>query len=209
MFTIVMQPNKELIITNGVTIYERECNVDVLRFLVPHQYTEGAEVFNLAEYVAVCKIKTVSGKVYTEYMTCEELPYRDRLDYRLKLDATFTAQAGTNTLYLTFLKAVEQDDGTTIPKVLHSGNCHIEVQRKEEFIFIPDESLQAVDVLLLKIDDKMNKLDSMVEEINDEKAEDIEIIDNEIWLTRRDTVTGEIIKLGDPLSAGSHVWETM
>lgn len=209
MFTIVMQPNKELIITNGVTIYERECNVDVLRFLIPPQYTEGAEVFNIADYVVACKVKTASGKVWVQKLECEEVSYKGRLDYRMNLDADFTQSAGMNTIYLTFLKAITQEDGSVKEHVFHSGDIHIEIQRKDEYVFIPDKSLQMIDQMILALNERMNKLDSMVEDVSELRANDIEIIDGEIFAGYKDPETGEFTPMGDSISASSHMWEEM
>ena len=209
MFTICMNMDKSLIITNSVTLYERETNTDVLRFLIPPQYTEGSQVFNIADYVVVCKVKTATGKVWVEKLECESVSYKDRLDYRMTLDSDFTQAAGMNTLYLTFLKAVTQEDGSVKESVFHSGSVSIEIQRKDEYVFIPDKSLQAIDQMLLALDERMNKLDSMVEDVSELRANDIEIIDGEIFAGYKDPETGEFTPMGDPISGVSHMWQEL
>jgi len=164
---------------------------------------------NIADYVVVCKVKTATSKVWVEKLECEPVSYKDRLDYRMALDSDFTQAAGMNTLYLTFLKAVTQEDGSVKESVFHSGSVNIEIQRKDEYVFIPDKSLQAIDQMLLALDERMNKLDSMVEDVSELRANDIEIIDGEIFAGYKDPETGEFTPMGDSISAGSHLWEEM
>lgn len=195
MYTICMNNDKSLIVTNPVPIYEKETGVDVIRFLIHPQYTEGAEVFNIADYIVVAKIKTASDKVYTEKLECEPITYRDRLDYRMAVTIDFTEFAGTNMLYLTFLKAVAKDNGTTQEAVMHSGNVYIDIQKKEEFVFIPDKSLQAFDQMMLAVDEKMNQLKDM----NTKKADNI-MLDtetNEIYLTSDGEIVGNKVSIDD------------
>lgn len=195
MYTICMNNDKSLIVTNSVPIYEKETGVDAIRFLIPPQYTEGAEVFNIADYIVVAKIKTASDKVYTEKLECEPVTYRDRLDYRMNVTIDFTEFAGTNMLYLTFLKAVEQADGTTQEAVMHSGNVYIDIHKKEEFVFIPDKSLQAFDQMMLVVDEKMNQLKDM----NTKKADNIMLNTEtkEIYLTSDGEIVGDKVSIDD------------
>lgn len=195
MYTICMNNDKSLIVTHPVPIYEKETGVDTIRFLIPPQYTEGKEVFNIADYIVVAKIKTASGKPYTEKLECEPVAYRDRLDYRMNVTTDFTEFAGTNMITLTFLKAVEQDDGTTQEAVMRSGNVYIDVQKKEEFIFVPDKTLQAFDQMMLVVDDKINQL----KRINAQKADNI-MLDtetNEIYLTSDGEIVGNKVSIDD------------
>lgn len=208
MLTICLQENKSLIITRPVKIFERECNVDFIRWLIPTQYTESNQVKNLADYIITVKIKCPDGRTWCEQLKPEETLYKDRLDVRQQITSDFTQVAGNVQMYLTFAKVVEQTDGTKKGDIFHTEDVIVEVSAKEEFIFIPDKSLQAVDQIILELADKINQVENMVDSINDDKAEDIEIIDGEIWLVRYDE-NGEPIKLGDPISAKSHVWSEM
>lgn len=195
MFTICMSMDKSLIVTKSLIFYEKETNVDVIRFLIPPQYAEGKEVFNIADYIVVCKIKTASGKVYTEKLECEPTEYKNRLDYRMNVTIDFTETAGTNILYLTFLKAIEQEDGTTQEAVFHSGSVSINIQQKEEFIFIPDKSLQAFDQMMLAMDEKMNQ----IKNLNASKADGLKLDTdtNEIYLTSEGEVIGNKVSVND------------
>lgn len=65
MYTIVMQEDKSLIVTQAVTIYQRETNVNTLCFLVFPTITEEGAQRNIAEYLVVLKMKTPDGKVLT------------------------------------------------------------------------------------------------------------------------------------------------
>lgn len=208
MLTICMQNNKSLIVTRPVKIFEKECNIDYIRWLIPTQYTESTEVKNLAEYIITVKIKCPDGRTWCEQLKPEETLYKDRLDVRQKITSDFTQSVGTVTMYLTFARVIQDEAGAKQGDIFHTENVTVEVYRKEEFIFIPDKSLQAVDQIILELSDKINQVEDMMDNINDDKAEDIEIIDNEIWLVRYDS-EGNVIKLGDPIDNPESVWEDM
>lgn len=208
MLTICMRNNKSLIVTRPVKIFEKECNIDCIRWLIPTQYTESTEVKNLAEYIITVKIKCPDGRTWCERLTPEDVLYEDRLDVRQKITSDFTQTAGTVTMYLTFARVIQDETGAKQGDIFHTEDVTVEVYRKEEFIFIPDKSLQAVDQIILELSDKLNQVEDMVDNINDDKAEDIEIIDNEIWLVRYDS-EGNVVKLGDPIDNPESVWEDM
>lgn len=209
MYTIQMNSNKSLTATNRVTLFEKETNVDTIRWLIPPQYTEGATVKNIIDYVVTVKVKCPDGRGWVELLECEDVLYKERLDYRMPVTSDLTQVAGTVTMYLTFTRVVELEDGTKTSDVFHSYDINIQIQKKEEFIFIPDKTLQAVDQLILKISNEIDRVENIVSDVNNDKAEDIEIIDGQIWLTRKDPETGETILLGDPISASSHVWQEL
>lgn len=209
MLTICMRNDKSLIITRPVKIFEKECNIDYIRWLIPTQYTESTQVKNLAEYIIVVKIKCSDGRTWCEQLKPEDILYEDRLDIRQKITSDFTQSAGAVTMYLTFAKVIQDETGEKQGDIFHTENVTIEVCRKEEFIFIPDKSLQAVDQIILELSDKINQVEDMVNNMNNEKAEDIELVNGQIWLTRTDKETGETVLLGDPISASSYIWSEM
>lgn len=209
MYTIVMHDDKSMHVTNAVPLYEKETNIDVFRFLLPTQYAEGAELYNLADFVVACKVKTPSGRLFVYKLDCEDVTYKDRLDYRLVIGADITQFAGTVEMYLTMLRVLENEDGSSTETVFHSGTVYIEILRKEEFVFIPDKSLQAIDQLLLQTQDKINQLDKIAEKIETTKADDIEVIDGQIFLVTTDEETGEKIPIGDPVTNVKATWSEM
>lgn len=200
-----MQSDKSLIATQRTILHQRETNVDTIRFLIPPMY----EDFNIADFTAVVKYVTPDNQAHCEQIYLEELPYKNYLDYRLGIDTDITAMAGKTELHLTFLKVYQDEDGISKEHVLHSGNTYIEVNPVKELIFVPDKSLEVIDQIILTMDDKINQLNSIAETLKKQKADDIEIIDGEIWLVSTNPETGEKIPIGDPISGVSHVWVEM
>lgn len=210
MYTIVMQDDKRLQVTRAIKIYQRETGADAIRFLIPPVYVEGKEQYNLAEFVIACKFTTPAGKVFCERLIPEEVLYDEKyLDCQLPVDADMTEQAGKVQMYLTFLNAVTNEDGTVSSVDFHTEDVYITISPKAELVYIPEESLQAVDKILLELDNKMDKLTAMTESLNTMRANDIELIDGEIYAVYKDPDTGEVTILGDPISGSSHVWEDM
>jgi len=209
MFTIVMNSDKSCTVTHPVTLFEKETGIDCIRWLVPPQYTEGQTIKNIAEYVATVKIKCPDGRYWIELLTCEELPYKGKLDFRQVVTSDLTKVSGQVMMHLTFAKVIENEDGTKVPDIFYSDNVFITIERKEEFIFIPDKSLQAIDQYILQLNDKMNQLNSMVDEVSEQRANDIEIIDGQIFVGYKNEETGEFTPMGDSISATSHSWQEM
>lgn len=199
MYTIVMQEDKSLIVTQAVTIYQRETNVNTLCFLVFPTITEEGEQRNIAEYLVVLKMKTPDGKVLTQLLTANTETYKDRLRYEVAVTADMTAVAGKITAYLTFLKVSESETGLQKEHVFHSGNAYITVQPKEDFVFIPDKSLQAFDQLMLQTQAKLDQLEDIAESIDTQKADNI-VLDpdtNEIYLTSNGEIIGNKITIDE------------
>ena len=206
MYTIVMGVDKTLTVTHSVTLYEKETGIDCIRWLIPPQYVESQQIKNLADYIVTVKIKCPDNRIWIEQLTCEDTPYKGRLDFRQVVTSDLTKVAGRVMMHLTFAKVIECEDGTKKPDIFHSENVYIDIERKEEFIFIPDKSLQAIDQLILTLSDKINQVNSMVEEVSELRANDIEMIDGEIYAVYKDPETGEITPLGDSISGASHAW---
>lgn len=200
-----MTNDKQLVTTVRTTIHQRETGVDTIRFLLPLQY----EGLNLSEFTVVVKYVSPDNVSHCELLHCQEDLYNNRLDYRLGVDTDITAMAGSVKLRLTLLNVVALDDGKYNEQVFHSDETIIQIVPIDEYIFIPDKSLEVIDQILLQLDNRMAELEDTANSINTEKADDIEIINGEIWLTREDPITGEKIPIGDPISGASHVWEQM
>ena len=199
MFTIVMQSNKELIVTQSATLYQRETNVNTLCFLIPPTVTEEGILRNIAEYLVVLKMKTPDGKILTRLLTANEEPYKERLRFETTVTADMTAVSGNIIAYLTFLKVSESETGLQKEHVFHSGNVYIPIQPKEELVFIPDKSLQAFDQLMLQTQAKLEQLEDIAESIDVQKADNI-VLDpetNEIYLTSNGEIIGSKITIDE------------
>lgn len=199
MYMIVMQEDKSLIVTQSATLYQRETNVNTLCFLIPPTVTEEGILRNIAEYLVVLKMKTPDGKILTRLLTANEEPYKERLRFETTVTADMTECAGQITTYLTFLKVSESETGLQKEHVFHSGNVYIPVSPKEDFVFIPDKSLQAFDQLMLQTQAKLDKLEDIAESMETQKADNIVLNPetNEIYLTSNGEIIGNKITVDE------------
>ena len=98
MYTIVMQEDKELLTTVKTTIFEKEANVDTLRFLVPPVYDD----YDLSTCTALIKYVTPDRKNRAEKLVQQEELYKGYLDYRLDVDTDVTSLPGDVDIRLSF-----------------------------------------------------------------------------------------------------------
>ncbi len=192
MYTICMNDDKSLVKTETHPIYQKECNTSVIRFLVPHIVEDN----ELGDFICVFKYTLPDGTKCCEMPEKQEALYNDSfLDYRLNVTSNLTVQAGNIEGYLSFLKVVtDEESGEKKSYVIHSGSVVIEVsQRTDIFAYSPDCNLQAIDQKILALQSMINDVVKYQDLIESTKADDIEVIDGEVWLT----CNGE--KIGDPI----------
>ena len=188
MYTIVMQEDKELLTTVKTTIFEKEANVDTLRFLVPPVYDD----YDLSTCTALIKYVTPDRKNRAEKLVQQEELYKGYLDYRLDVDTDVTSLPGDVDIRLSFIH-VDASEAET--QVLHSGTITITIEPlKNLYGFNCDESLEIIDQLVGQIDCKIEALNNIANRYDQEKADDIEEENGEIWVTSN----GE--KIGDPIT---------
>ena len=222
-YTIVANDNLDLITTVKPALRQRETNAHTLRFLLPPTHVKDDTLHNINEFIVVAKYLTPDDVSHVEVLQLQDMPYKDKLDYRLEVDTGMTAKAGIINLHLSFLNTEVLDDGTVTECVFHSGYTTIEIEPVKEIIFIPDTSLEAIDQILLSMDSKVALVEHMLKEVQEDveemqedikevsetTASDIEVIDGQIWLVTKDPETGETIKIGDPIENARPMWEEM
>ncbi len=201
MYTILMQQDKELIATVKTMIFEKENGVDTIRFLVPPYYND----LQLTDYIVLLKYVTPDRRNLSEKLTMQEELYKGYADYRLNVSTKLTFLPGDVDLRLSFIKPVENETGETtdqtenpteepLPEVLHTGTITLTIaQIKNPYDFNCEGSLEAIDQIVANLDSKINELKDVAETFDKEKADDIEEVDGEIWLTSNDE------KIGDPI----------
>lgn len=199
MVVICMSSDKSLIMTSKETIYQKETAATAIRFLIPPTYDDSGIIYNLADFVVALKFVTPDGRSFCVPLTADEVTYKDKLSYVYECDADFTAMSGNVKAYLTFLKTVEDNNGEKKAIVIHTGYIYIPIESKEELVFIPDKSLQAIDRYILQLNDKLNELEDIAESIDVQKADNI-VLDpetNEIYLTSNGEIIGSKITIDE------------
>lgn len=184
-----MRDDKSLIETERVKIYQRETNTTVLRFLIPSEI-EGNP---MDKFVCVFKFILPGGTKYCIQPTKQEELYNGFIDLQMPLTSDLTEEYGMIRGNLTFLAVVDGEEGEEQKALaMHSGDVCIKIHKKTD-IFAGDPKLEALDQRILKLEDMLAKVTDASETYDDEKADDIEFIDGEIWLMSH----GE--KIGSPI----------
>ena len=194
MYTIMMQPDKELIATIKTTIFEKENGVDIIRFLVPPYYNN----LQLTDCIALLKYVTPDRRNLSESLVLQKELYKGYADYRLNVSTKITYLPGDVDLRITFIKSIDtiddESDNVKMPEVLNSGTITIPIQAvKHPYDINCDGSLEAIDQIVGNIEAKIKELNGVADTLDKEKADDIEEENGQIWVTSN----GE--KIGDPV----------
>lgn len=207
MYTILMQNDKSLIATRKETIFEKETNVDTLRFLVPTTYGD----LDLRKFSVLMKYTTnVDRKERYELLEAQPELYRGYMDLRLGVNTNMTALPGDIDIRLTFNDTAKAEGSGLFQEVLHTDTITITVEPiKNLYGFNSCESLELIDKIMGSIDAKIEATNILANSINQNKASDIELINDELWLVNND---GGL--MGDPVnkeelsgSASDNKWE--
>lgn len=200
MYTILVNSDNSLLVTNKETIMQRSKMVDKLVFMVEQSYNEISDLANstvLLEY-----LRPVSKKYETEILTLSNERYKDQyIQYFLPFDTNFTAEAGDLEIQLTFVQTEIDTNGNSIQRVRKTKTTNIHITPISAWSdIIPDSALSAIDQRLIKIDAQIRAMDEMNQIAMDEKADGIIYNNetNELQLTSNGEVIGDkvVIKTG-------------
>lgn len=101
MYSIVMDKNKCLIKSCGITLYQGESLIDKLQFLIPKEYN-GFDLGTFTAKVIYILPGNVSG---SEDLSINKELYNDtHYSFTFPIDSKISTIAGDATLHLTFLK---------------------------------------------------------------------------------------------------------
>lgn len=101
MYSIVMDKNKCLIKSCGITLYQGESLIDKLQFLIPKEYNG----FDLGSFTAKVRYILPGNVSGSEDLNINKELYNDtHYSFTLPIDSIISTIAGDVTLHLTFLK---------------------------------------------------------------------------------------------------------
>lgn len=101
MYSIVMDKNKCLIKSCGITLYQGESLIDKLQFLIPKEYNG----FDLGTFTAKVRYILPGNVSGSEDLNINKESYNDtHYSFALPIDSKISTIAGGVTLHLTFLK---------------------------------------------------------------------------------------------------------
>ena len=112
LYTIIMNKQKELIVTEKTYLYQRENLADKIQFLIPPEYND----LSLTDFTAVLKYVDQGNVAHAETLTKDDELYKGKIRYTLPIDTSLTRFAGDISIRITFSKV---DMDTKKQYVLH------------------------------------------------------------------------------------------
>lgn len=188
---ILMKPNKELVISSPSKIYQRESAVDKLIFLVPQMYKE----IDLSPFTVALEYVDTQNVAHSELLVLDEELYKDLyLRYTVPITSEITKFCGDITLKLT----MDWVDAETLQQyTLHTGEIQIEISPLSDYYtLVSDESLEAIDQALLRVNAQVGALEKLAEKIDSEQVDDLYLTDeNMLHVSVNGTPIGDGVEI--------------
>lgn len=189
LYTIIMNKQKELIVTEKIYLYQRENLADKIQFLIPPEYND----LSLTDFTAVLKYVDQGNVAHAETLTKDDELYKGKIRYTLPIDTSLTRFAGDISIRITFSKV---DMDTKKQYVLHTSEITITISPLSDYYsFVPDESLEFVDQLVGTLEAKIDATEKIAETYDKKKADNITYDDNKIQLTSNGEKIGNSITI--------------
>ena len=190
ILTILITDNNELINTTPKKcIMQKSKLVDKLRFVANPIY-EGVDLTN-ATVTLEYKLP-ISHKYRTETLVPSEEMVEGMLQYILPFDTKLTAEHGDIELQVTFTYVSRNEEGRILQQVRKVQPTTITVTPIAAWSdFIPDEALTSLDQRLLKIDAMIQDLNEFNSNLDKTKADNISLEGDLIQLTSHGNKIGD------------------
>ncbi len=173
MYTILVTQDDELITTNRERIMQRSKLVNSLQFLVEPIYKN----LDMSTFIARMEIiPPISKEPRTELLTLSPELYMGKLEYKIPIDTYLTKEAGEVEVQLSFTKKDLDEYGKEIQHVRRTSLTKINIIPLSTWSnFVSDESLNALDSLLLQVEGQIRYLEGISETYASGKADDIHL----------------------------------
>lgn len=193
MYTILLNEDNYLKVTEKETIMQRSKLVDSLRFLVFPIYKEK----DMSSFTVMLEYLTpISKKYKSEILNLSDEKYLDYLQYVMPIDTDLTAEPGDVELQLTFVSIELDSEGTGIQYVRKTSPTILHITPIAAWSdIVPDEALNAVDQKLLKIEALNKELSELSNSINNNKADNIVLTEEGLQLTSNGNAIGDVVSM--------------
>lgn len=183
-----MNDDKSLTATVVTTLYQREKLADKIQILIPPNYGE----LDLSEFTALLKYVDQANVPHVEILQKDKDLYKEHIRYVLPVDTYLTQYAGDIAIRITLQK---NDMEVRKTYVVHTGELIISISPlKDYYAFVPDESLEFVDQIVVDLQNKIEALDKVADAYDKTKADNIQIKNgNEIQLLSNKVPIGDKI----------------
>ena len=186
---VLLQSNKNLIISKDTRLYQGENCVDKVITYIPTTYND----LDLSQFTVAMNIENAGNKVYLEVLESQESDKDGYLMYQLPIDTKFTELAGTVKFNLSILRNNEETGNS---EVMHTNSVEKEIMTwADYFKYIDDSSLSSLDNKILELGKKVDELKAVADEIKDSSPDDLQLNDTHLSLSHDGEPMGQGVEL--------------
>lgn len=193
MYTILVNDDNTMSVTERTRIMQRSTGFDAIRFLVNPDY----KGFNMRDCTLIARyVLPVSHQLRSEKLELAAEDYNGFLQYIIPVSSKLTYEPGDITCNLTFTLVDTDDAGNPIARVRKLDNVSITVNTITDWdALIPDELLSSLDQRIIEQDKQIKQLAEIALLLDQEKADGLSYEDSELQLTSK----------GEPIGNKVHV----
>lgn len=145
--TFRMDPQKRLVCTTKATIYQNECGVDVVSFLLPIKYDE----LDIGDCIVAIEYVDPTSATQVEILEKDAELYNEQYyRYTFPITSKFTRVAGRINFVIEIVKSGDDDTN----QVLRVGSAAVTVEKWDDCMqYLPDENLSPMEKRVQIIED--------------------------------------------------------
>lgn len=192
-YVIIVEDDNSLYGSHKERIMQREKLFNKLYFLVKPYYNE----YDMSKCTVTMRyLLPISREFKTETLVLSEERYEEYLKYSLPIDTNLSKEWGDIELNLTFTLVDSDDEGNIIQRVRKTTNHLLRITKIPDWdSIIPDSALSALDQRIIKLDSQINALNDMNQVIFDSKADDISYEDDNLQLLANGKKIGKAVHI--------------
>lgn len=181
MYTILVNDDNSLSVTERTRIMQRSTGFDAIRFLVNPLY----KGYSMAACTLTIRYKLpLSGELKSEVLTLSEELHNGFLQYVIPVDSKLTYEAGNILCNLTFTYADIDNFGNPVIRVRKLNDAEITINAITDWdALIPDGLLSSLDQRIIMQDKQIKQLAEVALLLDSEKADGLKYQQSTLQLT--------------------------
>lgn len=193
MYTILVNDDNSLSVTERTRIMQRSTGFDAIRFLVNPLY----KGYSMAACTLTIRYKMpISGELRSEILTLSEELYNGFLQYVIPVNSKLTYEAGKILCNLTFTYADIDNNGEPIVRVRKLNDAEININAITDWdALIPDDLLSSLDQRIIMQDKQIKQLAEVALLLDNEKADGLKYASNKLQLTANGNPIGNQVHI--------------
>ena len=195
MYTILVNDDNTLSVTERTRIMQRSTGFDAIRFLVNPLY----KGYSMAACTLTMRYRLpVSGEMKSETLTLSEELYNGFLQYVIPVTSKLTYEAGNITCNLTFTFADIDTEGNPVVRVRKLNDAHITINSISDWdALIPDGLLSSLDQRIIMQEKQIKQLAEVALLLDNEKADGLSYADSKLQLTANGAPIGNQVHISE------------